>query len=234
MKLAGVVINQFSLEDIFNVDSNIKHIVTVNAEALVFANEDNDLNQLIKGTYNCIDGQFPLFLFKQIYPNIAIKKLSGSDLIYDFCEFALLNNFKIMLLGGNNKSNINSVKYLNQKYANLKIFGFSPRFSDFPFPEDLNRTILDEIKKISPEVLFVGFGMKKQILWIESQKDTLNMLGVKWVIGSGGTFDFVAKNEKRAPKWIQKSGLEIFWRITQNPLRGFERLFNSLRLFNYI
>ena len=42
-------------------------------------------------------------------------------------------------------------------------------------------------------------------------------------LGLGASFDFEAGNIKRAPKWMQKCGLEWLFRITQDPKRMFKR-----------
>ena len=47
----------------------------------------------------------------------------------------------------------------------------------------------------------------------------LKKTGAKIGIGIGGTFDFIAGIQKRAPIWIQKIGFEWFYRLVQNPRR---------------
>jgi N-acetylglucosaminyldiphosphoundecaprenol N-acetyl-beta-D-mannosaminyltransferase len=42
-------------------------------------------------------------------------------------------------------------------------------------------------------------------------------------MGVGGSFDVVAGLTKRAPRWMQKTGLEWFYRFLQEPGRMWER-----------
>ena len=42
-------------------------------------------------------------------------------------------------------------------------------------------------------------------------------------MGVGGTFDVVSGKVKRAPLWMQKNGLEWFFRVLQEPRRMWKR-----------
>ena len=40
-----------------------------------------------------------------------------------------------------------------------------------------------------------------------------------WQLDNGGTYDYEAGKIKRAPVWIQKIGMEWFWRLLREPKR---------------
>lgn len=75
----------------------------------------------------------------------------------------------------------------------------------------------------------------KQEFWIIEHRKILEQMGIKWVVGSGGTFEFVADKIKRSPRIIQKIGLEGLWRLISEP-KWFrvKRLLVSLLIFKYI
>ena len=50
---------------------------------------------------------------------------------------------------------------------------------------------------------------------------------IEWMIGVGAGFDYYAENIKRAPEWMQKSNLEWFYRLMQDPKRLFKRYLNT-------
>ena len=79
-----------------------------------------------------------------------------------------------------------------------------------------------------PDVLLVAFGNPKQEKWIAMHRDRLN---VPVCIGVGGTFDFLAGAINRAPAWMQRSGLEWFYRLLQEPRRLWKRYANDLVYF---
>jgi N-acetylglucosaminyldiphosphoundecaprenol N-acetyl-beta-D-mannosaminyltransferase len=162
------------------------------------------------------------------------EKLAGSDIVYDFCELAQKNNFRMYFLGGKEESNNIAVKVVHEKYK-IAIEGYSPPFEKYPFSDEFNELCLDSIRQFRPEILFVGFGAPKQEYWIDDNKTALVEIGVRYAIGCGGTFDFVSGNIKRAPILLQKIGMEGVYRFLQEPNKlRFRRLVDSLKFFKYI
>jgi N-acetylglucosaminyldiphosphoundecaprenol N-acetyl-beta-D-mannosaminyltransferase len=146
----------------------------------------------------------------------GFEKLSGSDTVYDFCKLAQKNNYKIFFLGGKEDSNKLAVQKIKERY-NIQIEGYSPDFENYPFSERFNSLCMEKIMLFKPDILFVGFGAPKQEYWIDDHILRLSELGVKYAVGSGGTFEFVAGTIKRAPAFIQKIGLEGLYRFFQEP-----------------
>jgi N-acetylglucosaminyldiphosphoundecaprenol N-acetyl-beta-D-mannosaminyltransferase len=162
------------------------------------------------------------------------EKLSGSDIVYDFCQFAKENNYKMFFLGGKEESNQLAVQKIKNRY-NIQIEGHSPDFEEYPFSEKFNRLCMERITAFKPDILFVGFGAPKQEYWIDDHLSRLSELGVKYAIGCGGTFDFVAGTIKRAPVFIQKIGLESLYRFFQEPNKTrLKRTIESFKFFKYI
>lgn len=233
IKFANLYFKGLKKEELLKEEGHLKIIVTVNSEFIVKANNDHEFKNIINNNYATFDGQIPYLLAKNKNKNQSFEKLSGSDLIYDFCEMAQRKGKRVYLLGGYEESNRMAVDRLKNKY-NIEIDGYSPEYRAFPFKESHNKLILDKIKKISPDILFVGFGAVKQELWIDQNKQRLDDIGVKWVIGSGGTFEFVAGTIKRAPQFVQKIGLEGIYRLISEP-KWFrlKRILISFKIFKY-
>ncbi|MBO5297472.1 MAG: WecB/TagA/CpsF family glycosyltransferase [Candidatus Homeothermus sp.] len=231
MNLCGVNINCYTFDDLIKIkDCSI--LVTVNAEAIVRAQKEENLLNIINRNYSSIDGQIPLWLYKNLYPNGNITKLSGSDLIYSLSEYASKNGFRVFLLGGKEESNSSAVLNLRKSYPSLIIDGYSPPYSPYPFNEQIQDSIISRIKKFKPHYLFVGFGMGKQEYWEADNFNLLKQIEVKLIIGCGGSFDFASGKIKRAPIQIQKIGFEGIWRLFQE-FKWFriKRIFQSLKIF---
>jgi hypothetical protein len=75
----------------------------------------------------------------------------------------------------------------------------------------------------------VALGNPKQELWAQRNRGRLKT-GV--IMGVGGTFNFIAHNVKRAPLWMQRSGMEWIYRIIQEPRRLIMRYATGLVVFN--
>jgi len=83
-----------------------------------------------------------------------------------------------------------------------------------------NRSIIRLIQAARPDVLLVALGNPKQELWIARHR---HALGVSVAIGVGCTLDLLAGKSRRAPRWMQTSGLEWLFRLAQEPRRLFTR-----------
>ena len=69
-------------------------------------------------------------------------------------------------------------------------------------------------------MLFVGMPSPFKETWCERHRDAL---GVPVILGVGGSFDVLAGFIRRAPAWMQRSGLEWLWRLSMEPRRLFVR-----------
>ena len=76
--------------------------------------------------------------------------------------------------------------------------------------------ILSQIHAVKPDILLVAFGNPKQEKWIWMHR---KRLGVPLSMGVGGSFDILAGDMWRAPRWIQQCGLEWAMRLVQEPVR---------------
>lgn len=230
----GLNFNGLTKEELFSLSQNtFVHVVTVNADFIVEAQNNLSLKHIINDNFSTLDGQIPFFIFKLIRPHCKVEKISGSDLIYDVSDYALKQRKKVFLLGGTANSNSDAVLQLRE--SGLLVDGFSPEYSEYPFSESLNNTILKNIEVFGPDYIFVGFGMGKQEFWINDNRNWLSDNNLKIAVGCGGTFDFVSGKISRAPLWIQKLGLESIFRFASEPkLFRLKRIFRSFLFFKYI
>jgi exopolysaccharide biosynthesis WecB/TagA/CpsF family protein len=76
--------------------------------------------------------------------------------------------------------------------------------------------ILDELRRVRPDILFVALGHPKQELWIHRHREALPC---RVAIGVGGTFDLLGGKLPRAPRWMQRAGCEWLYRLAREPRR---------------
>lgn len=236
MRFCNLEINITNKEELFrNPEKKLKCIITLNAQIIVWANEDPRLLDFINRNYATLDGEIPLKVAKILNHDFRkVVKLSGSDIVYDFCDYAKKNNLKVFFLGGKENSVKNAVKNVRNKYG-IQVDGFSPEFEDYPFSSSFIRECQNSISRFKPDILFVGFGAGKQEYFIEDNQQFLEECEVQYAIGSGGTVDFVSGSIKRAPKWISKIGLEGFYRFFQEvSVARAKRILISFKFFKYI
>jgi N-acetylglucosaminyldiphosphoundecaprenol N-acetyl-beta-D-mannosaminyltransferase len=147
------------------------------------------------------------------------EKVSGSDLFPAVCE-AAGPEVRIFLLGGRAGAADEAARVLRARNPGLRIVGtYSPPMGFERDAAELERAN-ERVRAARPHVLFVGLGAPKQELYMAEQRDSL---GVPVSIGVGVSFEFVAGMVERAPKWVQRAGLEWLDRIRREPRRLWKR-----------
>jgi N-acetylglucosaminyldiphosphoundecaprenol N-acetyl-beta-D-mannosaminyltransferase len=96
------------------------------------------------------------------------------------------------------------------------------------FSEEENQQMIQAINSVKPDILLVSLTAPKQDIWIA---ENLAKLDTHVAIGIGGAFEVAAGMIKRAPVWMQKAGLEWFYRFMQEPKRMFKRYFVEAPVF---
>lgn len=156
---------------------------------------------------------FPIF---SAWATRSIPKISGADFVWDICQWASDNNKKIFILGNKAGLDPNSAQKasleLQTKIYNLKIVGAQ---SILPEESD-NKSLVESIKKSGADILFCALGSPLQEIWLAKN---LGRSGAQIGIGLGGTFDFIAGVQKRAPRFMSLFGLEWLYRLVRQPKR---------------
>ncbi|PIS09552.1 glycosyltransferase, partial [Candidatus Beckwithbacteria bacterium CG10_big_fil_rev_8_21_14_0_10_34_10] len=111
-------------------------------------------------------------------------------------------------------------------FSQLKNKELKASYFDWPYKKyhdnKYSKKALKEINNCSPDILFLGLGASWQEIWAIRNKSKLK---AKLVIAVGSALDYVSGQKKRAPLWMQKNGLEWFWRFLIEPKRLFKRFF---------
>lgn len=224
--ICGIHISNMSyLEVIDEVDRYISasrpiYIVTPNVDHIVNLQKDHEFKQIYYSASLVLADGVPI-LWAARFLRLPIKeKISGSDLFTMLCEIATEKGYKFFFLGGKERAAAKAAEVLRVKYPAIQIVGvYCPPFG-FENNLEENNKIVDMITVAKPDILFVGVGSPKQEKWIYRHKDEYQ---VPVSIGVGSAFDFYSGIVKRAPVWMQKTGLEWFWRLMMEPKRLWKR-----------
>lgn len=212
--------------------SSCEIAITVNVDFMVnalrvFSNQplNPELLKVMRLSKLVVADGMPLVLLSKIFGEKLPERVAGSDLIFDIAELAALKKKRLYFLGGTAESANNAAKILRAKYPNLEIVGIETPFiklDDSEETKNFDKELCEKIMATKPDLLLVGLGNPKQELWVARNAKLLSGL---ISIGIGGSFNFVCGTVKRAPRWMQKSGLEWIFRIYQEPKRLFKRYF---------
>src|SRR5262245_12888269 len=205
------------------------YLVTANVDFVVQAQEDVELRRILLDAHLVLCDGTPLVWASGLLGNRLPERVAGADLAPLFVRVAAEKGYRIFYLGATPAVARRAVDKLREHYPNLIIAGqYSPPFKQLL---DMDHDeITRRIREAKPDLLFVSFGCPKQEKWIAMH---YRSLGVPVSIGVGATIDFFAGHMKRAPVWMQRTGLEWTFRLLQEPRRLFKRYARDLGVFGW-
>jgi len=186
---------------------------------VVSAYWDRKIKQIQNSTDMTTTDGMPLVWALKLKGYREIERICGSDLMPAVLEMAEKEGYSNYFYGGTNNC-LKKLEYnLKKKFPKLKIAGsYSPPFKKLN--EEENRWIIENIKQTNSRLIWVGLSTPKQEEWMYRNKKNLNDCVL---IGVGAVFDFIAGNVRRAPYWMQMSGLEWLFRLMHEPRRLWKR-----------
>ena len=198
------------------------HVVTINPEMIALGNKNKDFATVLNNADLTIPDGVGIKLALKI-KGIEQENIPGIEFSKKLINICELEGFSVGFLGAKEDVIQKAVQNLQNEYKNLNITYIRNGY----FDEEQEKTIVEELKAISPRVLFVALGAPKQELFIAKIKPFMQNTVF---IGVGGSFDVWSGMVKRAPKIYQTMGLEWLYRAVKEPSR-FKRIFPALPLF---
>lgn len=143
------------------------------------------------------------------------ERVTGADLTTAICQRAAERGYRVFLLGAASGVARQAASQLREDYPGIRIAGTeSPPFRPLSAAE--NTELINRIRAANPDVLLVAFGQPRGEIWLAENIDRLQ---VPLAMQIGASIDFVAGTSRRAPRLIQKCGLEWAFRLLQEPRR---------------
>jgi N-acetylglucosaminyldiphosphoundecaprenol N-acetyl-beta-D-mannosaminyltransferase len=143
------------------------------------------------------------------------ERVAGSDLIFDLCERSAKEGFRVFLLGAGPGVAERAAERLVARYRGLIVAGTEcPPFRDLTAEE--HAALVARVRAARPDILFAAFGQPKGELWLAEH---LEALGVPVCVQIGASLDFASGRVRRAPRGLQKVGLEWAFRMWLEPRR---------------
>jgi N-acetylglucosaminyldiphosphoundecaprenol N-acetyl-beta-D-mannosaminyltransferase len=136
------------------------------------------------------------------------------------------HHLSVYFLGGKDDVVRRAVDVVRAKFPSLNIAGWHHGY--FSKEGEESMAVVREINAASPDILFVGFGMPLQEMWIDSH---LSALSVNVILPSGSMIDYVAGAKRVAPAWMANNGLEWLHRLVREPRRLWRRYLIGNPLF---
>ncbi len=203
------------------------YIATANMDFIMQAWRDPEQQRILLEADLVVADGIPIVWLSRLMGFGLKERVTGSDLVPRFAELCAREGFSLYGLGGAPGVAEKATAHLVQRYPGLRIAGcYSPPKADVL---DMNNAeILAKLEAARPDILLVAFGAPKQEKWVNMH---IRQWQVPVSIGIGGSLDFLAGTQKRAPRIFQKCALEWLWRMFSDPKRLFKRYFSNLFFF---
>jgi N-acetylglucosaminyldiphosphoundecaprenol N-acetyl-beta-D-mannosaminyltransferase len=196
-------------------DRRFMQICTVNLDFVVNSRRNKAVRSVLSTSdMNIADGS-PVLWLGRLTGHRVPQRVAGADFVPHLAAAAVEAGASIFFLGGEDGAAAAAAEKLRARYPDLRVAGVyePPRAS----LDDMdNGEILRRLDAAKPDILLVAFGHPKQDLWIAAHRDRLP---VSVAIGVGCTFDLIAGHRRRAPRWMQRAGLEWLFRVANEPAR---------------
>ena len=220
--LNTVIDNYSSTETLAIVENAIKskkqiHHTVVNAGKIVAMQSDLQLRHSVnESDLINADGQAVVWASKLLGKPLK-ERVAGIDLMVNLVDLAYQKKHKVFFFGA--KEEI--VKTVVEKYSNQYSSDIIAGYRNGYFKKEQEEEIAKEIAESGANMLFVAISSPTKENFLYENKHLLK--NVNFIMGVGGSFDVVSGKIKRAPLWMQNSGLEWFYRFAQEPKRMWKR-----------
>jgi N-acetylglucosaminyldiphosphoundecaprenol N-acetyl-beta-D-mannosaminyltransferase len=195
------------------------YFMTVNLHTVMLIHEEPALRGVVDGAAFVLADGMPIVWASRLRRPALPARVAGADLVPALCERAARLGHRVFFLGGGPGVGAAAAEKLTARFPGLRVVGIeSPPFRPTTPGEDAE--LLDRIRAARPHLLFVAFGQPKGELWVHRNCPALDGTVCVQV---GGSLDFAAGRISRAPRWMQRTGLEWCYRLSREPRRLFVR-----------
>ena len=189
-----------------------QQLITVNPEFVMAAQHDAAFRQAINAaTLVVADGMGVVWATRYLKAPTP-ERITGVDTLVELAKRCAGSGYRLYLLGAAPGVAAEAAARLQELAPGLQIAG---TYAGSPAPAE-EAEIIERIQSAQADVLCVAYGAPAQDLWIYRN---LSRLPVALAIGVGGAYDFISGRQQRAPRLMQRLGIEWLYRLYREPWR---------------
>jgi N-acetylglucosaminyldiphosphoundecaprenol N-acetyl-beta-D-mannosaminyltransferase len=222
VNLLGIKIHSLSMEDVMGIcEEHIRRknpllLGVVNVAKIVNIQKNPGLRTGLEQADLVLADGMPIVWLSRMLGNPLPERITGIDMMLELLKQADQKHYRVYFLGAEKDVLCKVIEVVRKKYPSLCIAGYKDGY----FNEDQEESVAEDIKNSRADILFVAISSPKKEIFLGKWR---NFIGVPICHGVGGSFDVLAGVTKRAPVWMQKSGLEWLYRLIQEPGRMWKR-----------
>ncbi len=200
------------------VNRQSRYVCACNVHMIMSMRNDSSIRQTVSGADMVLPDGMPVAWMLRRLGFARQDKISGADMMWQYFALAKASGTRVYFYGSTQRTLELLSARLSKSFPALRIAGLeAPPFRELTAQEDADTVA--RINASDAGVVFVGLGCPKQELWMGAHRGRVN--GV--MVGVGAAFDFLAGTVRRAPLWMQRSGLEWAYRLAAEPQRLWRR-----------
>ena len=209
------------------ITSSKNRVAICNANTLVRSVKNIEIRNSINSFSIKTPDGFPVAKALSFLTKNKFLRVDGYKLFLQTISDGLEANTRHYFFGNNEKTTLEMIKNLKNKYPNINISGYI--CPENLSADDLASKYKDKFIKIDADIVWVSLGFPKQELFIEKIYNEINP--DTNFVGIGGVFEWVAGTKVKAPEWLANIGLEWLFRLIQDPKRLYKRYLIDNTLF---
>jgi N-acetylglucosaminyldiphosphoundecaprenol N-acetyl-beta-D-mannosaminyltransferase len=195
-----------------------RYVCVCNVHMVMEAHDSGDFQQVVNAADLVTPDGMPLVWVLRVLGIRHTPRVDGSTLTYHVCRAATQEGIPIALYGGGEETIAAFTAFAKRTFPGIRIVdAISPPYRELT-SEDIE-SHAQELAKSEAKIVLVALGCPKQERWMAERKPRLKAV----MIGIGAAMDFHAGRIPRAPRWMQKCGLEWFFRLMMEPRRLWRR-----------
>ncbi len=198
-----------------------RYVVTPNVDHTVMYQTNAALREAYAGASLVLADGAPVVLTARMLGRALPQRVAGSDLVPALFESVsrespTAHKLRVFLLGAAPGVGKRAAQAIGQRWSGVEIVGtYSPPLG-FEDDDQENDKIFTMVSEAHPQLLLIGLGAPKQELWVSRHAAELE---ARVALCVGATIDFLAGEKCRAPRWLQRLGLEWLHRLASEPTR---------------
>jgi N-acetylglucosaminyldiphosphoundecaprenol N-acetyl-beta-D-mannosaminyltransferase len=213
------------------IDRRERHYVTLTGvHGVIEAQDDPSFKRTLNGAGLTLPDGMPLVWLSWLAGRSDVTRVYGPDFTLALSEAMARARKSAFYYGGAPGVADLLAGTLASRFPGLVTAGtYCPPFRALTAAEE--KEVAARIGESSADVVWVGLSTPKQERWMRQMRDRLD---VPVLIGVGAAFDFLSGRVRQAPRWMQRSGLEWLYRISQEPRRLWRRYLRNNPRFVYL
>lgn len=203
------------------------YICVTGVHGIIESRTDPTLRHILNHAFLCTPDGMPTVWMGRLSGHEHMSRVYGPDLMLAVMEATRTLPIRHFFYGGAPGVAEDLRHTLTTRYPGLQIAGtYCPPFR--PLTPEENGQLQKQVAESRTDILWVGLSTPKQERFMA---EYLPRLQTSLMVGVGAAFDFHTGRVKQAPRWLQRNGLEWFYRLLQEPKRLWRRYFNIVPRF---